>query len=404
MEKKSVVPKDEEKTNIDEKTEGEEKAKVNDYYLRISKKLRNIKYLMLLFMVAALIITLWAFRSRLTYDNFRYLFRDIDEAGRTSFSGDAVYFTANDTNVYLHFKGDLAVGSSDGLSFHRSFGSRSFEDSVKFKSPLLVGSEKYMIAYDAGGKNFYVYNSVGRVYSETLTYGVIDCAASDSGAFAVLTKSEVGDFVIRIYDKNFNLIGEVTRDGYVYSIDFFDSETVCFFESYASDATLCTDISFYKVGAADVEKTVSVPGFMLECRKTEKGFLTLSDADISFYNENNALDVSYSFGTSDIMFADAKDGGVCALLDKNEIGADCMVLACFENGNTYRVDTEIGAKGVALCGENVCVLYDNYLFVCNSEKTSRIEIPDGAKKLIARDKGSVIVCYNDYAKVFEVKF
>ena len=86
-------------------------------------------------MVAALIITLWSFRSRLTYDNFRYLFRDIDEAGRTSLTTDAVYFTANDTNVHLYFKGDLAVGSSDGVSFHRSLGSRSFEDSVKFKAP-----------------------------------------------------------------------------------------------------------------------------------------------------------------------------------------------------------------------------------------------------------------------------
>ena len=37
---------------------GEEKSEVNEYYLRISKKLRNTKYLLLLLMVAALILTL----------------------------------------------------------------------------------------------------------------------------------------------------------------------------------------------------------------------------------------------------------------------------------------------------------------------------------------------------------
>ena len=144
-------------------------------------------------------------------------------------------------------------------------------------------------------------------------------------------------------------------------------------------------------------------GFALECRKTEDGFLILSDADISFYNANDTLETSYSFGTSQIMVADAKEGAVCALLDKNEIGAECMVLACFENGNTYRVNTEVGAKGIALCGESVCVLYDSYIFVCDNENTNRIDIPEGAKKMLPRDDGSVIVCYNDYAKVFEVK-
>ena len=383
--------------------EGEEVPEVNEYYLRISKKLRNTKYLMLLLMVAALIFTLWAYRSRLTYNNFRYLLRDIDEAGHTSLSADAVYYTANDTNTFLHFRGDLAVGSSDGISFHRALGSRSFEDKVVFRAPVLCGSDKYMIAYDAGGKTFYVYNSISRVYSETLQHAIVDCTAADNGSFAVLTKSDVGDFVIRVYDKNFNLVGEVTRSNFVYSVEFVENGRLCFAECYANNASLYTDVLFYTVGADNVEKGISAEGLLLDIAKTDSGMAALFDSGIRLYDESGAETAAHSFGTADVMYGDSDKNGMCVLLDTNEIGTDFSVFAAFDDGSTFTSAADAGARGVALCKDAVCVLYDGYLLVCSADKTEKVEIPEGARSLLKRDEGSVIVCFNDYAKVYEVK-
>lgn len=381
---------------------GEGEVQTNEYYLRIAKKLRNTKYLMLLLMVAALIFTLWAYRTRLTYNNFRYLLRDIDEAGHTTLTSDAVYYTANDTNTFLYFRGDLAVGSSDGVSFHRAMGSRSFEDKVVFKSPVLKGSDKYMIAYDTGAKTFYVYNSISRVYSETLPHAIIDSAAADNGGFAVLTKSDVGDFVIRVYDKNFNLVGEVTRSGFVYSVDFLESGRLCFAEAYVSDAALYSDIMIYKVGTEHVEKFSTVQGLLLDVQKTKNGTLVLCDGELKLYDDSGEK-ATHSFGTADVVYGDSGKNGICVLLDTNEIGTAFEVFASFEDGTSFRAQAEAGARGVALCGSKVCVLYDEYLFVCSADKTERLEIAHGAKKMLGRDDGSVIICYNDYAKVYEVK-
>ena len=375
---------------------------VNEYYLRISKKLRIAKYLSLLFMVAALILTLWAYRSRLTYDNFRYILRDIDEAGHTTLATDAVYYAANDTNMYLYFRGDLAVASSNGIAFHRALGSRSFEDRINFKSPVVTGSDKYMIAYDAGGNSFYVYNSISRVYNETLKHSVIDCAAADNGAFAVLTKSDVGDFVVRVYNKDFDLVGQVTRDGYAYLIGFLDDGRLYICEVYSHDATLYTDITLYTVGASEVDITVSVQGMVLEFDNMGDRYVAVSDRGVSMFDKDMNLSVSHSFGTSDVRYADITARGVCVMLDKNEIGADEEAAVYLADEDVYKTNIRYGAKGMVLCGKKAVTLYDEMLLVIDADGTSEIAIPNGAKKILLLDEKSVIVCYNDYAKVFEV--
>ena len=354
-------------------------------------------------MVAALIFTLWAYRSRLTYNNFMYLLRDIDEAGHSSLASEAVYYTANDTNVYLYFRGDLAVGSSNGIAFHRALGSRSFEDALRFKAPMLCGSDKYMIAYDFGGKSFYVYNSISRVYSEMLNHAIIDCAAADNGDFAILTKSDVGDSVIRMYDNDFNLVGEVTREGYVYAIEFLSDSRLYICECYESDAALYTDFSVYTLGSESIDTSVSVSGLVLDASKIKDVYAIISDTCVSFYGEDGKQKSLQSFGTSDIKFGDVSKDAACVLLDKNEIGSDCVLSVLFADKNGYNIDVSGGAKGAVLCGEKACVLYDGYLLVGSSDGEKKIEIPRGGKKLLAKDKNSVIVCFNDYAKVFEVK-
>lgn len=374
----------------------------NEYYARVSRKLRNTKYLLLLLMVVTAVLTLFAYRGGITYENLRYLLRDIDEAGHTTLSADAVYYTASDTNTFLYFRDDLAVASSDGVAFHRALGSRSFEDAVTFKSPLLTGSDKYMLAYDAGGYSFYVYNSISRVYSETLETPIIDCAAADNGSFAVLTKNNIGGYVIRLYDKNFKLAATLTREGYVYAIGFFADGRLYLCESVSEGAALYTDVSLYTAGSDTIDMTHRESGLVLLAGDADSGMFLLSDRGLTFLNERGEKIRSHSFGTSDVLFADATDAGVCVLLDENTSGAAYGAYAYFANGDTYSLPVEKGVKGIALCKKRICLLYDGSLTVYNGSEIREIEIPDGGRTLLRRDKDSVIVCYNDYAKFFSI--
>lgn len=376
---------------------------VNEYYARISKKLRNMRYLMLLLMVLALVFTLWAYRNRLTYDNFRYLLRDMDEAGNTVVSTDSVYYTASDTNNYMFFRGDLAVACADGVELHRALGNRSFEDAVSFRAPSLCGSEKYMIAYDTGGNTFYVYNSISRVYSETLDREIIDCAAADNGSFAVLTKNNIGGSIVRLYDKNFRLTGEITREEYAYSVEYFDDGRLGISLCVSDGISLYTDFLTYTHGSEDIDSTVRVGGLVMLSGKTDEGYYLLSDLGLAFFNDDGERTSYHSFGTATVMYADAAESTVCVLLDENRIGAECGLYIFSADGMSYSSFVENGAKGVSLVGDAGCVLYDGKLIVVQAGVKTEIEVPAGGKKLFGMDKNSVIICYNDYAKIFEVR-
>ena len=94
----------------------------NPYYARISARLRHIKYLCVLLTVAAALFFLFAYRSNITYENLRYLLRDVDEAGNAGRAADSFTYTAADSNFLLTFRGDLAVCSSSGTDCARCSG------------------------------------------------------------------------------------------------------------------------------------------------------------------------------------------------------------------------------------------------------------------------------------------
>ena len=372
----------------------------NEYYARISKKLRNTKYLALLLTVACAFLTLFAYRDRLTYGNFRYLFRDIDAAGNAAFSSDTVYYTADENNTYAYFREDLAVGSSGGVAFHRAMGSRSFSDEVNFRSPVLAPSKKYLVAYDSGGYNFYVYNSLGRVYNEKLDSEIISAAAADNGHFALLLKNKKGGADIFVYDRNFNRVASLTRHGDAYTIGFLEDGRLYICECKVENASLYTDIVFYTVGEKETHGDMRVSGLAYKLGGSKNGFYALLDRGISFYGEDG--EKNYSFGTADLLFADAKKDSVCVILKENSSGEECGAYLYNDEESVFYAVSK-GAKGVALASGRICVLYDGRITVCYDGETAEIEIPTGARKIIAVDSDKVIVCYNDYAKIFKVR-
>lgn len=64
---------------------------------------------------------------------------------------------------------------------------------MRLSAPVAEASSKYMIVYDTGGMVFYLYNSLSRVYEETLDYPIYDGAVARDGSFAVLLKTGPAD-------------------------------------------------------------------------------------------------------------------------------------------------------------------------------------------------------------------
>lgn len=374
----------------------------NEYYARISRKIRNIKYISLLMMVVCAFLTLWAYKENLTYGNLRYLLRDMDEAGSIKTETDTVYYAADEKNVFAYYRDDLAVASSNGVTFHRAFGSRSFSDNVNFNSPVLAVSEKYLLAADIGGHNLYVYNSLGRVYDEKFDTEIVSIAACDNGNFAVSVKNKKGGSDISVYDRNFKKSALITRASESYLIGFLDSGELYICESTVKNASLYTEISFYAIGESDTHGSVSESGIVLDVQSVKGGFCVLTTRSVNFYIDG-MKSAFYSFGTSNVLFADFANDGVALLTRENSSGEGYGAYRYCTDGTSERYSIDKGAKGIAICGKKTAVLYEGYVSTCENGSVTDIEIPFGARDILSVDNGSVIVCYNDYAKIFSVK-
>ncbi len=374
----------------------------NEYYTGVSRKLRNAKYISLLAMVVCALLTLYAYRDRLTYGNLRYLLRDMDAAGNASVSGETVYYTADDKNTFIYFRDDLAVGSSSGVTFHRAFGGRSFYDEVNFKSPVLAGSKKYMLAYDTGGSSFYVYNSLGRVYSEKIDGTVISAAAAPYGSFAVLTKNKKGGGDVTLYDKNFKKTATLTRAGNAYTIGFLGDGRLYICESTLKGSSLYSSVAFYTAGDSDTHGELEISGFALKAGSIKDGFYLLTDRSLAFYSDSGSETAYHSFGTADLLYAAADRNGVSVLLKENTSGEELGAYR-YVGGAVTSYPLEKGAKGLAVTNGKACVLYDGRLDVLGGDKVTSLEIPSGARAVVAAATGDVIVCYGDYAKIISVR-
>lgn len=380
-----------------ESTDGGAEPAENPYYARISARLRWAKYLCVLLTVAAALLFLFAYRTNITYENLRYLLRDVDEAGNAGRAADSFSYTAADTNFLLPFRGDLAVCSSSGVTLYRAAGGRTFEDSLRFEAPVAEASDKYMVVYDIGGTSYALYNSISRVFDGKTDSPIFDCAVADGGSSAVLTRAATGGFRIRTYSKNFDLTGELTRSGYVSDIGYLDDGRLYICESSVSGASLVTTLSLYTPGHDSLDCTVTAGGFAYRCGSLGDGFYLLTSSTLTFFDKTGEKTFSTSFGTSEILLADGTADGVAVYVDENVSGADCAVYAFFADGTSLSSPAPRGARSLLLAGRKVCLLAEESLAVYDGSTVQQMVTASGGRQLL-RLGSAVLVCYDDRAE------
>lgn len=380
-----------------EPTDGGAEPAENPYYARISARLRWAKYLCVLLTVAAALLFLFAYRTNITYENLRYLLRDVDEAGNAGRAADSFSYTAADTNFLLPFRGDLAVCSSSGVTLYRAAGGRTFEDSLRFEAPVAEASDKYMVVYDIGGTSYALYNSISRVFDGKTDSPIFDCAVADGGSSAVLTRAATGGFRIRTYSKNFDLTGELTRSGYVSDIGYLDDGRLYICESSVSGASLVTTLSLYTPGHDSLDCTVTAGGFAYRCGSLGDGFYLLTSSTLTFFDKTGEKTFSTSFGTSEILLADGTADGVAVYVDENVSGADCAVYAFFADGTSLSSPAPRGARSLLLAGRKVCLLAEESLAVYDGSTVQQTATASGGRQLL-RLGNAVLVCYDDRAE------
>ena len=369
----------------------------NRYYLAAAGKYRAARYVAVMLLAVFLFVMLLFFRENITYSNLMYLVRDLDTDNSASAGAYAgITYDGQYAEKFALFKSRIAVAGTTGLTLYDSSGSKEAEYDCSYTNPGLEVSEKYALMYDAGDKSYSIYTSVARVLSEKSDQIIEAAAVSDSGYFALLTRSEEAKFLVTVYNGSFKPVTKYYKDKYVIDLALNKTGSEAAIVSAATEnSSVYCEVSLLKIGT---EETVSLKydGLMpISARYADDGslFVMCDTALLSF--RDGEISWRHDFtGMTPVSF-DIDKNTAAVTCSENAIGSVNAVLVFDINGNVlYNITLEHKISATATDGERA-------VYAVGDGKAERIDLSDGSVssesvsvvpvKLLA-PPGSLIVC------------
>lgn len=392
------VSKEENKIGTSEK-----RTKVNSYYLVLSGRFKLAKYVSICFLVVFLLSTILLFRDEVTVENLRYLIKDFEMGDSLNLTtGDKIKYDA-DTQLDLDmYKGDLVVAGSSYFYLCDLQGNKRLNEESVFSNPVVISSNKYLLVYGLSEYTYTLYNTFSKLHTETFDYPITGAAVSDSGLYAIVTRTAEYRSVVYLYNSSFERIGAVYKDKYVMDVCFdYDSSELLITSLYSKNGNYCTEILNYVPYSDKPNSVTEVDGAMVlqSGYHSDGGFSVMYDNKIEFYNKLGELVNTYNF-TNNIVPVDTEiTSKFTAITYTENIVGDNMKVVLFDVKGDIILDVDAEGQPIKItCSEKyVFVLLDGR--VCkidiNSGDVEYYDIARNAIELLYVNENSILVCFAD---------
>ena len=367
------------------------------YYASVSAHYKVAQRILVVVLVFFLLISIFTNFREITFDNFYYLIKDFTSA---SDAGQNVYETlsyeSDSRQNFVLYRGGIATVSPSKISIFTATGRRTLNDTSQFSSPFAVSSDKYVLFYDTVGNNFSIYNSFAKVYSEKLDNPIMAASLSEDGSFALVTESETGSWIIRVYNKNFKLKSEIPIYGYVFSIDInSDVKKLSVLSYERGDGTGRAVLNVYDLSRlsddrgniVEKERELDFYGEVpIKCGYMKnKNLAVITDKCIRIYDGN------YQIKNDENNFSDGSLTGYC-------IGEKGVAISTMRSSNSYLLAYD--GNGDLLCDKTVSYnisdvsVYDSKVFLHIDQGIVRIDTETEKEELLACGSGKMLI-YNE---------
>lgn len=375
----------------------------NGYFLEIADRIGKAKWITIFLLIAVMLLCVIFARGELSLYNFKYLLKHFDvnsEDNAGNFS--TLRYDSDGSYAFGYYKDDLILASSTGLDFYDMRGSSVLSESHSMSLPKIVTTDNYLYVYDQGNNSYSVYDSFFGLKSETLDYPISKIVASDSGTFAIISKSLEYRSAVYILDKNFNTKSEVFKDKLVMDAAFSaDGSLIAILSCETTeDGVFFAEVQALRPGKTEAEFTVTVedcyPVSTTVFANGDIGVLA-SDRFMTF-NSKGETTGEYLFGERAPTGCDYH--GDYAVLSFNEsvIGVRSEIVALDTSAKAV-MQTSLEGQVKKLKAEN------SYAYAMLTDAVARINVSDGEVvyeytesnplDFIIRDEQSLLLCYSN---------
>lgn len=395
----------------------EDFARAGDvYYASVSARYKVAQRILVLLLVVFLLFSIFTNIREITYGNFFYFVRDFGNAvDIASTNYETLSYDVYQNQNFSLYRGGIAAVSPSNVSVFTATGRRTLRSRSDFVVPYAVCSDKYVLVYDMSGSSFALYNSFSKVYTESLDYPVTDAAISDSGVFAVVTRSSDYKSVINVYNKNIKLIGRYSKDMYALdiAIDSKGERMAAIFYDVGDGRGRTTvrvyDISNRTSGEKDPDEDRILCQkefnytFPLSCSFMENGGLSVvTDSSVTLLDAEYEVYDSISYN-GEISAVYTGDGGTALALRSGALNDLNKVIAFSKEGKLLYNET------VRSSVSEIAVL-DKYIFIKSDTGAMRLDTASGEEeryecqsgRMLVYDSSTAIICAE--SKAIYIKF
>ena len=360
------------------------------YYARVCARYKILQRIFWIAFALFTVITVILNVRYITYDNFFYLMKDLNVAAQSSdMNYETLSYDAASDQSFTLYRGGLAVVSRSNVSAFTSTGRRTLKVNSSYSKPFAVASDKYLLVYDSGGNSFSIYNSFSKVFTEKLDHPVIDACFSESGRFAIITRSAEYESQIKVYSSNYkNIFNYHHKDRYAVDVSLDKKgERLAIMYLDTDDGVARTTVTFYDLvkyeKAEEVEYSEEFP---ISCSFFENGaFGAVTTSAVHRFDQKMVEDqTSENYSTKKVsaVFCDEKDSAVAlndgVLTDVNEI------LVFDKKGDIVYNDVVLSdAEQIGVC--------DGYVFIKNISGVMRIDVESSTEQQIECQEGKMLI-------------
>ena len=379
--------------------------KKNPYYLHISFVYRLLKWGTLLLFAFYLVLMLVLCRDSITYENLMYLIRDLNiSTGAEGVFADVVYEEQQNMR-FSSYQNSLAVAGSSGLRLYDSKGSAIFTDGLAYTSPVLESGDKYLLLYDAGGREYTLFTSLSRVEQRTTENIIQHASISDSGAYCIVTRSDEAKYEITLYNSSFIRTARVYRDSYVISsaIHPDGSEAAVLSTSYTG-STISSEVMFCQAPFWEPESISLQDSLPLGAFYMANGNLAVICDNGVYYLTGAEKQKSFiPFSGETLSYFSVSDNKTALVCQRNILGSSSRILVLDAQGNVlleeFREEKVIGLTASS-GSECAYVLFEDHVEVLSVANGAIV--PYSGRLLTVREVGGIpVLCFAERAETLQ---
>lgn len=372
----------------------------NEYFENISAGLGILQVILYLSLFAFVVFSFLTNTNLITYQNFYHFFQDLNASAERVdiFSHDSVSYPTNDEQSFALYRKGLAVAGNTGVTIFSATGRQLVSHGIQYNDPVAVGSGKYLLVYERGGKQYSLYNANTQMHAGETEYPISGAAVSDSGMYALISSASDANSAVYLYNNRFALINIYKKGGNVLDAAISaDGRRIALLTAVPDSGGVSTAVMLAEPGkgSAIAERVIEV-SVGIRCHFTVSGKLAvLCTTGVAYFSNNGEMELFYDFEGKIPTTADLSGDGLAICLKKTAISEKNIAIIFDKSGKIVYNDV------IPQSIDNL-VYRDGVLFWTDHRGVSRLDLGNGSidfeeyatdgKKLLAVDDKEILLC------------